>query len=226
MYAAIFGDFFVLGVIVVVAVVALPWWAVVDVATRPKASFAPTGLSKRAWLLLLIGFTVFTFFIGLGIALHYALRERPKMHRPASADEPVPRLLRSTMVFFLVIASLALPYGVERATSLLSTSNLQAAIEGHLRGQCTSGSSSPAGRIFSVVLTNSHTGKVEDVASIAGNTGLSDFYFDVTPGEYELTATSGSVSHHWGLSFSSSNRSAPTIPTPVAMSVPITVVCK
>lgn len=226
MFAAAFSDFSILAVLLVLAAVALPWWAVMDIATRPKEAFDSTGLSKRTWLLLLIGFTVFTFFVGLGIALTYVLGVRPKMERPTRSNEFGPRLMRSTSVFLLVVVSLTLPFGVNRVRSWLSSHTQQARIEGHMRGQCTASSPTAEGRKFTVRLTNGRSGKVEGVATMAGHTGRTSFYFDVTPGEYKLTATSGSVSHHWALSYSSGSGSSPQIvPTPVTMNVPVSVVC-
>ena len=226
MNAAVFSSFSILAVLLALAAFALPWWAVVDIAMRPKLTFVSTGLTKKAWLVLLIGFTVFTYFVGLGIALYYVFVVRPKMNRAASLDGSVHRLLRTMMVLLLSAASLTLPYGVDRVRSFLSSHTQQARIEGHMRGQCVSSSPMAEGKRFTVRLTNGRSGKDEGVATMAGHTGRTNFYFDVTSGEYKLTATSGSVSHHWALSYYSGSGSSPQIvPTPVAMNVPVSVVC-
>ncbi len=225
-YATVSGGFFIVIVLGVIASVALPWWAVVDVSSRPRESFALTGLSKRAWLLLLIGFTVFTFFVGLGIALYYVLAVQPKMERRVRAGEFGARLLRSTGVLLLVIASLSMTYGVSRVKSLLSSYAPTVAVEGYLRGQCNSGDSSTEGRRFSVKLSTGHSGKVVGVATMGGGTGLTSFYFAVTPGTYKLTATSGTTTHHWGLSYGWGAHPSPqSVPPLVAMNVPVSVVC-
>lgn len=226
MYAVVFGDLSIVFVLVILAGIALPWWAVVDVASRPRESFASSGLTKRTWLFLLIGFTVFTFFVGLGIALYYVFKVQPKMKRRVRADEFGTRLLRSTSVLFLVIASMSMTYVVSEVKSLLSSHTPHVAVEGYLHGQCTTGNLSTEGRRLSVKLTTGYSGKVVGVATMAGRTGRNSFYFAVAPGTYKLTATSGTTTHHWGLSYAWGIRSSPqTVPPPVAMNVPVSVVC-
>ncbi|HVA53441.1 MAG TPA: hypothetical protein VNF05_07995 [Acidimicrobiales bacterium] len=225
MYAAIFSDLFVVIVLVVVLSAALPWWAVVDVASRPKGAFVSTGFSKRAWLSLLIGFTVFTFFVGLGIALYYVVRVHPKMERRSRADEFGTRLLRSTMVLLLVVVSLSLTYGVGRVKSLLWSPTPQVRVEGSLSGQCPTGSSAE-GRTYLVLLTTGSSGRVVGVTTLAGTSGRDSFTFDVSPGTYRLTATSGSISRHWSLSYAwGAHPSAQILPIPVAMNVSVPVDC-
>jgi hypothetical protein len=77
-----------------------------------------------------------------------------------------------------------------------------------------------------VKLTTGYSGKIVGVATMAGNTGRTNFYFDVAPGIYRLTATSGSVSHHWSLTYGWGVRPSPqTVPVPVAMNVVVSVAC-
>lgn len=225
-YATVFSDFFIVVVLGVIGGLALPWWAVVDVASRPRESFASTGLTKKAWLFLLIGLTVFTFFVGLGVALYYVLVVQPKMERRVRADEFGARLLWSTLVLLLVVASLSMTYGVSRVKSLLSSHAPSVAVEGYLRGQCTTGSLSTEGRRFSVILTTGYGGKVLGVATMGGGSGLTSFFFAVTPGTYKLTATSGTTTHHWGLSYAWGSHPSPQIVPPlVEMNVPVSVAC-
>ena len=226
MFAAVFSSLAVVSVAVAVAALAIPWWAVVDVASRPKESFASRGLSKRAWLVLLIVFTVSTYFVGLGLVLNYALKARPAIEQPAKANKFGSRLLTSTLVFILVIVSSTLTYGVGQVRSLLSSHTEQARVEGYIRGHCPIGGPLAEGKRFSVKLTTGYSGKIVGVATMAGNTGRTNFYFDVTPGIYMLTATSGSVSHRWSLSYDWGVRPSPqTVPVPVAMNVAVSVAC-
>jgi hypothetical protein len=226
MVTLVLGNLSFPGVLIVLVFLAFPWWAVVDIATRQKECFVPTGLSKKTWLTLLIGFTLLTYFLGFGIALAYVFEERPKMDRPLGSDDYWPHVLRSASVMLLVLVSLTLPYAVNRARSFISPQIQQARVEGYLRGQCSVGGSLVEGRRYLVKLTTGYTRKIVGVATIAGTTGRNSFYFDVTPGTYGLTATSGSVSHHWTLSYAwGAGPTPPGYPIAVAMNVPVSVSC-
>jgi hypothetical protein len=222
----VLGDLSFTSVLILLAAVAFPWWAVVDIATRQKESFIPTGLSRRTWLILLVSFTLLTYFLGFGIALAYVFGERPKMDRPLRSDDYWPRVLRSTSVLLLVFVSMTLPYAVNRVRSMISPAVQVARVEGYLRGRCTSSSSLTEGRRFSVRLTTGRTRKIVGVATMAGRTGRNGFSFDVPSGTYKLTATSGSISHQWTLSYYSGAGPSPQeFPPFVAMNVPVSVSC-
>ena len=226
MHVFVLGDLSFTSVLIFFGAVAFPWWAVVDIATRQKESFVPTGLSRRTWLILLITFTLLTYFLGLGIALAYLFGERPKMDLPLRSDDYWPRVLRSTSVLLLVVVSMTLPYAVNRVRSLISPNVQVARVEGYLRGQCLTSGPSSQGREFSVKLTTGYTRKVVGVAMMAGRTGRTSFSFDVPSGTYRLTATSGSVSHKWTLSYYSGAGPSPQeFPPFVAMNVPVSVSC-
>jgi magnesium-transporting ATPase (P-type) len=226
MYAAVFSSFAIVTIALALAALAFPWWAAVDVASRPKESFASTELPKRAWLVLLIVFTVFTYFVGLGLALNYALKARPTMPPTTHNDKLGHRLLRSTTVVLLMIVSFAITYGFTHVQSLWSSNTPHAIVEGHLRGHCVSEDTTSEGSKLTVKLTTGYSKEVVGLTSIAGRTGRTSFSFDVTPGTYRLTATSASTSQRWGLSFAGGVRSSPRIvPTPVTMNVPVSVAC-
>ncbi|MHB8378373.1 MAG: hypothetical protein ACYDB2_00450 [Acidimicrobiales bacterium] len=72
-------------------------------------TFVSTGLSKRAWLVLLAGFTVATYFVGLGVALTFVTATRATLDRPISLEGSQQRLLRSTIVLVVALAPLTLP---------------------------------------------------------------------------------------------------------------------
>ncbi|HEV3188060.1 MAG TPA: hypothetical protein VGZ04_08440 [Acidimicrobiales bacterium] len=226
MYTIVLGDLSFTGILILLVVLALPWWAVVDIATRQKEAFVPTGLSKRTWLILLISFTLLTYVIGFGIALAYVFGERPKMDRPLRSDDYGPNVLRSSSVMLLVLVSMTLPYTVNKVRSVISPQSQQARVEGYLRGHCSVGGSLSEGRRYSIKLTTGYTRRIVSVATMAGTTGRDSFYFDVTPGTYTITATSGSISHHWTLVFArGAGAPPPGYPISVAMNVPVSVSC-
>jgi hypothetical protein len=77
--ADIFGpDLFVV-LVVLACAVAVPIWAVVDAATRPKAAFYGAGSNKTAWIVVI----VVAWLIGFGFFLggFYLLFTRPKVRR-------------------------------------------------------------------------------------------------------------------------------------------------
>jgi hypothetical protein len=224
MYAVVFSSIAIVFAVLAIAALAFPWWAVVDVAFRSKESFATTGLSKRAWLILLVAFTIFTYFVGLGRAINYAMKERSSVERLASDRSYGARVGRSAIVLLLVAVSSTVPFDFGRLRDLIISPQIaQVRIEGHLSGQCPSLGLSAEGKKFVVRLTKGRIGKVEGIATMAGHTGRTTFYFDVTPGVYQITATSGTVVRRWGLTFYPSPHSSPQLP--VVMNVPVPVVC-
>ena len=71
--------------VAVLAIGALLWtafvWSLVDLARRPSAAFAATGVSKRVTALLIV------VSGGFG-GIYYLLRARPKVARAASRPRP------------------------------------------------------------------------------------------------------------------------------------------
>ncbi len=82
MIGDIFGpDIFVAFVLLVlsVATIAIPIWAVIDAASRPGPAFAAAGSSKGMWIALIVVFTVLTGLVGLVLACVYLASVRPKV---------------------------------------------------------------------------------------------------------------------------------------------------
>ena len=78
MLAAIFGAD-LLFVLVLLAAIAVPLWAIVDAAQRPAGAFFAAGSNKTTWIVVI----AVAWFVGLGFFLggFYLLFTRPKVRR-------------------------------------------------------------------------------------------------------------------------------------------------
>ena len=65
--------------VVLLATIALPVWAIVDIARRPESAFERAGQSKSTWLVLIIVLTLFCSIPGLVVTLVYLFSIRPKL---------------------------------------------------------------------------------------------------------------------------------------------------
>ena len=54
-------------------------WAIVDAATKPTAAFGAAGSSKAMWITLIVVFYVFTWIVGIVLAIVYLAAIRPKV---------------------------------------------------------------------------------------------------------------------------------------------------
>ncbi len=65
--------------IVVLAGVLIPIWALADVGSKPAAAFAAAGSSKGRWMALIIVFWLLTGIVGLVLAIVYMASVRPRV---------------------------------------------------------------------------------------------------------------------------------------------------
>ena len=82
MIADIFGpDIFVAFVLIVISLAAIvvPIFAVIDAARRPGPAFAAAGSSKGLWIAVIVVFTLLTGVVGLILACIYLASVRPKV---------------------------------------------------------------------------------------------------------------------------------------------------
>ena len=78
MLAEVFGtDLFVL--VLVVASLGVPVWAIVDASRCPEAAFHASGSNKTGWIVVLVAATCLG--VGLFLGAFYLLFSRPKVHR-------------------------------------------------------------------------------------------------------------------------------------------------
>jgi hypothetical protein len=78
----IFGpDIFVALVMLVVglATLVVPLWAIVDAASRPSAAFAVAGSSKAMWIAIIAVAWVLTGIVGLVLGIVYLASIRPRV---------------------------------------------------------------------------------------------------------------------------------------------------
>ena len=77
--ADVFGPDLLVALVVVACAVAVPIWAIVDAARRPKAAFYGAGSNKTAWIVVI----VVAWFFGVGFFLggFYLLVTRSKVRR-------------------------------------------------------------------------------------------------------------------------------------------------
>ena len=68
-----------LSLVVLVAAIAIPIWAIVDAIRRPSSAFERAGSSKVMWLSLLIVFAVLAFFVAAVLGVVYLVRIRPRV---------------------------------------------------------------------------------------------------------------------------------------------------
>jgi len=75
----IFGpDIFVV-LIVAVAGLLVPIWAIADAASRPSGAFVAAGSSKALWITLIVVFWLVTGVVGFVLACVYLASIRPRV---------------------------------------------------------------------------------------------------------------------------------------------------
>ncbi len=65
--------------IIVLAGLLIPIWALADVGAKPAAAFDAAGSSKGMWMGLIIAFWVLTGIVGLVLAIVYMASVRPRV---------------------------------------------------------------------------------------------------------------------------------------------------
>ena len=83
MLAQILGWDIPLMLVVALIGLAIPIWAIVDIASRPASAFEAIGSSRTTWLVLVIIFTLACGILGLVLALIHLLVQRPKLELAA-----------------------------------------------------------------------------------------------------------------------------------------------
>ena len=79
MVGDIFGpDIFVV-LIVAVAGLLVPIWAIADAASRPTGAFVAAGSSKALWITLIVVFWLVTGVVGFVLACVYLAAIRPRV---------------------------------------------------------------------------------------------------------------------------------------------------
>ena len=82
MSGAIFGVdgiIILVGLIVGIAGLAVPIWALVDAGSKPSRAFDAAGSSKGMWMALIIVFWLLTGIVGLVLAIVYLASVRPRV---------------------------------------------------------------------------------------------------------------------------------------------------
>ena len=228
MVGAIYGGVeLTIVIVLVVALFAVPLWAIGDVASRPKHDFAVDELSKTKWLVLLTLSTLLLIPIGLGVALNYLVSERWKIVARDSAIGRRENWHGFGAVTLMTVAVALIMFGVYEGSRSGSTDNPTVAINGTLHGSCVTNGETLGAETVSVVLRHTATKSLVDAVTIGGATNLSEFQFTVTRGVYTVTATSAHAkAQHWSLSFTAPDTPQPIVtPAPVALSVNVEAVC-
>ena len=75
MLAAILG----LDLVILIALVGVPIWAIIDAAMRPTVAWQAAGQSKVLWIALVAIGTLLTGLIGVILAIVYLAAIRPKV---------------------------------------------------------------------------------------------------------------------------------------------------
>jgi hypothetical protein len=226
MSAAVFGPTLPVVLVVMLLLFVFIIWTFYDIASRPASDFSGPGLTKTAWLLLLILFTVFLTPIGLGMAIYYLASERRKLPTPAN------RLKREKLnpLFYLLALLLVLvvlfvfvhPYA--QGSGSLSPSAL---VTGRVSGCVVNGRPGVVAPV-SISLTAGN-GNVERL-TIRGTGG--SFSMAISPGNYKMVAkvrvsASHTTYHHWAIAFAKPKTSSPQPANPpTILAVSITSPCK
>ncbi len=79
MIGDIFGPDLLIVVIVVVAGLLVPIWAIADAAARPSGAFVSAGSSKAMWIALIVVFWLVTGIVGFVLACVYPASIRPRV---------------------------------------------------------------------------------------------------------------------------------------------------
>jgi hypothetical protein len=75
----IFGPDVFIVVIVAIAGLLVPIWAIADAASRPSAAFVAAGSSKAMWITLIVVFWLVTGIVGFVLAIVYLASIRPRV---------------------------------------------------------------------------------------------------------------------------------------------------
>lgn len=220
----VLGSTLGVGLYLAVPVGVVTSWAIGDVLSRPPAAFGATGLSKATWLVLLTVLTFVTGFLGLGLAINYLCFARRTV-KAAGAGEVMWWGVVAKSVVPLALACLATFQIYQLAEGVPKTAEPIALFQGHLSGSCVASRVSVDGERYTVTLTSSR-GRAADRAVLAGWSHERTFAFEVTPGNWTVTATSGHIVRRWHLVYGDSV--LPTIqpvPYPVAMDASVPVNC-
>ncbi len=69
------------GILLIVGLAGLvvPIWAIVDAAMRPSSAFSAAGSSKGMWITLILVLWIFTGIAGFVLALFYLFSIRPRV---------------------------------------------------------------------------------------------------------------------------------------------------
>jgi Na+-driven multidrug efflux pump len=74
--------------IVAIAALAVPLWAIIDAASRPSGAFQAAGSSKGMWISLIAVFWLFTGIVGVILAIVYLASIRPSVRAAAALPPP------------------------------------------------------------------------------------------------------------------------------------------
>jgi hypothetical protein len=73
-------------ILIVLAFIALPIWALIDAASRPDAVWTAADQSKTMWIVLLVIGILIVFPVGIIVALIYLLSIRQKLAKVREAS--------------------------------------------------------------------------------------------------------------------------------------------
>ena len=79
MIGDIFGPDMFIVLIVAVAGLLVPIWAIADAASRPTGAFVAAGSSKALWITLIVVFWLVTGVVGFVLACVYLASVRPRV---------------------------------------------------------------------------------------------------------------------------------------------------
>ena len=79
MIGDIFGPNIFIVLIVAVAGLLVPIWAIADAASRPTGAFVAAGSSKALWITLIVVFWLVTGVVGFVLACVYLASIRPRV---------------------------------------------------------------------------------------------------------------------------------------------------
>lgn len=79
MIGDIFGPDMFIVLIVAVAGLLVPIWAIADAASRPTGAFVAAGSSKALWITLIVVFWLVTGVVGFVLACVYLASIRPRV---------------------------------------------------------------------------------------------------------------------------------------------------
>lgn len=77
--------------VVILAAIGIPIWAITDIASRPEKAFRDAGSSKVLWICLVAIGTIMFVIFGLVFALVYLISVRPRVAHQTTASESIAR---------------------------------------------------------------------------------------------------------------------------------------